>query len=159
MRSIRLRKHLTSQDFKGSVFLEMGSVDEAQALMDKTLVHEGATLVRRRIASVVRFACVWLTRSLLQKLEWKASYTERKAAERRDRPNSVPNGGPPPRPAVLSPSKPQEQQQQEGVRFAPGTVVAFSLGACVVAAVACFGCVALTRDGARRRGRRGGDQV
>lgn len=158
MRSIRLRKHLTSQDFKGSVFLEMGSVDEAQALMDKTLVHEGATLVRHRIASVVRFACVWLTRSLLQKLEWKASYTERKAAERRDRPNSVLNGGPPPRPAVLSSSKPQEQQQ-EGVRFAPGTVVAFSLGACVVAAFASFGCVALTRDGARRRGRRRGDQV
>jgi hypothetical protein len=64
VRSIRLRKHLTSQDFKGSVFLEMRSVEEAQALMDKTLVHEGATLVRRRIASVMRFACVWLTRSV-----------------------------------------------------------------------------------------------
>ena len=71
---------------------------------------------------------------MLQKLEWKASYTERKAAERRERPNSVPNGGPSPRPAVVSPSKPQEQQQ-EGVRFAPGTVVAFSLGAlCATAA-------------------------
>ena len=46
VRSIRMRKHLASQDFKGSVFLEMGSVEEAQALMDKTLVHEGATLVR-----------------------------------------------------------------------------------------------------------------
>ena len=62
-----------------------------------------------------------------QKLEWKASYTARKAAERRERPNSVPNGGPPQRPAVASPAKLQEQQ--EGVRFAPGTVVAFSLGA------------------------------
>ena len=46
VRSVRLRKHLSSQDFKGSIFLEMGSVEEAQALMDKTLVHEGATLVR-----------------------------------------------------------------------------------------------------------------
>ena len=41
-----MRKHLTSQDFKGSIFLEMGTVEEAQALMDQTLVHEGATLVR-----------------------------------------------------------------------------------------------------------------
>ena len=53
VRSIRMRKHLTSQDFKGSIFLEMGSVEEAQALMDQTLVHEGATLVRASSAALV----------------------------------------------------------------------------------------------------------
>jgi hypothetical protein len=47
-----MRKHLTSQDFKGSIFLEMGSVVEAQALMGQTLVHEGATLVRARSAAL-----------------------------------------------------------------------------------------------------------
>jgi lupus La protein len=52
VRSIRMRKHLTSQDFKGSIFLEMGTVEEAQALMDQTLVHEGATLVRAREATL-----------------------------------------------------------------------------------------------------------
>jgi len=58
VRSIRLRKHLTSQDFKGSAFLEMGSVEEAQALMDKELVHEGATLVRPRRCARVQAPCV-----------------------------------------------------------------------------------------------------
>ena len=53
MRSIRLRKHLTSQDFKGSIFLEVGSPEEATVLMAKELVHAGATLVRW-------CACVWL---------------------------------------------------------------------------------------------------
>ncbi len=42
-----MRKHLNSQDFKGSAFVEMDSVAEAEALLAKELVHEGATLVRR----------------------------------------------------------------------------------------------------------------
>ena len=52
-----MRKHLTSQDFKGSIFLEMGTVEEAQALMDQTLVHEGATLVRARAATPALAMC------------------------------------------------------------------------------------------------------
>jgi hypothetical protein len=43
-----MRKHLTSGDFKGSVFLELDSVEEAEALMAKELVHEGAKLVCTR---------------------------------------------------------------------------------------------------------------
>ena len=58
VRSIRMRKHLTSQDFKGSVFLELGSPEEAAALMAKELVHEGAKLVRsRRVLAFLR-VCV-----------------------------------------------------------------------------------------------------
>jgi len=64
---------------------------------------------------------------LLQKLEWKASYTARKATERHERPNAAPTGAAAPRPAVVSPGKLQEAP--EGIRFTPGTVVAFSLGA------------------------------
>jgi hypothetical protein len=45
-----MRKHLTSQDFKGSVFLELDSAEEAAALMAKELVHDGAKLVRARAA-------------------------------------------------------------------------------------------------------------
>jgi len=62
------------------------------------------------------------------------SYTERKAVERRDRPLSVPNGGAPQRPAMVSPAKPQQEAAApEGPRFAPGSVVGFSLG------TPCFG--------------------
>ena len=69
---------------------------------------------------------------LRQKLEWKASYTARKATERHERPNAVvPSAAAAPRPAVVSPGKPQE----EGIRFTPGTVIAFSLGACSLAFV------------------------
>ena len=59
VRSIRMRKHLGSGDFKGSVFLELDSVEEARALMAKELVHEGAKLVRGMRAAALlalRFA-------------------------------------------------------------------------------------------------------
>ena len=58
VRSIRMRKHLTSQDFKGSVFLELGSPEEAAALMAKELVHEGAKLVRAHSVCSLFFVCV-----------------------------------------------------------------------------------------------------
>ncbi len=48
VRSIRMRKHLTSGDFKGSIFLELDSPEQVQALMDKQLVHAGATLVSKQ---------------------------------------------------------------------------------------------------------------
>ena len=46
MRSVRLRKHASSLDFKGSSFVEMDTVADAEALLAMSLVHEGATLVR-----------------------------------------------------------------------------------------------------------------
>ena len=47
--SVRLRRHITSLDFNGTAFIEMGSVQQAEALMCKgNVVHEGATLVRAR---------------------------------------------------------------------------------------------------------------
>jgi hypothetical protein len=52
-----MRKHITSGDFKGSVFLELDSPAEAETLMAKDLVHDGAKLVRPRA-----YAC--LTRAV-----------------------------------------------------------------------------------------------
>jgi lupus La protein len=60
VKSIRLRRHLASKDFRGSIFIEFSSKEEAAKVLEKELVHQGAPI----------------------KLEWKAEYLERKEAEK-----------------------------------------------------------------------------
>jgi len=45
VKSIRLRRHMASKDFRGSIFVEFGTVEEAKAISERTdLVFDGATL-------------------------------------------------------------------------------------------------------------------
>ncbi len=122
-----MRKHITSGDFKGSVFLELDSPAEAEALMAKELVHDGAKLVRMCFARALREA-VWAERVVgaAQVCEWRANYTARKVQERRERPNALPYTGAPRAAAVAAASPPPADNLP---RFKPGTVLAFALGA------------------------------
>eukprot|EP00891_Asterochloris_glomerata_P007077 jgi/Astpho2/7077/Aster-01913 len=42
--SVRLRRHLTSKDFKGSIFVEFASPELAEEVVKKELIYDGATL-------------------------------------------------------------------------------------------------------------------
>ena len=44
VRSVRLRRHVTSKDFKGSVFVELADAAACEKLLGATLEHDGATL-------------------------------------------------------------------------------------------------------------------
>ncbi|KAF6258007.1 La domain-containing protein [Scenedesmus sp. NREL 46B-D3] len=48
LNGVRVRRHPTSRDFKGSVFVEASSVDEAQRLLGLSLEFEGAPLRMER---------------------------------------------------------------------------------------------------------------
>lgn len=63
---VRMRRHLKSKDFKGSVFVEFSSLAEAERVKKLTLEHEGAKL----------------------ELEGKVDYMKRKEEERHAKPNS-----------------------------------------------------------------------
>ncbi|PRW45723.1 la 1 [Chlorella sorokiniana] len=71
VRCVRMRRHLASKDFKGSVFVELASVEEADKVRALSLVFEGAPL----------------------KMEPKLDYIKRKEEERKSRPNAAPAGG------------------------------------------------------------------
>ncbi|GAB4816086.1 hypothetical protein N2152v2_003132 [Parachlorella kessleri] len=63
---VRMRRHLTSKDFKGSVFVEFASKEEADKVAAMSLEFEGAPIL----------------------LEPKLAYMQRKADERHAKPNS-----------------------------------------------------------------------
>lgn len=63
---VRMRRHLKSKDFKGSVFVEFSSLAEAERVKGLTLEHDGAKL----------------------ELEGKVEYMKRKEEERHAKPNS-----------------------------------------------------------------------
>jgi len=63
---VRMRRHLKSKDFKGSVFVEFSSLAEAERVKGLTLKHDGAKL----------------------ELEGKVEYMKRKEEERHAKPNS-----------------------------------------------------------------------
>ncbi len=63
---VRMRRHLRSKDFKGSVFVEFSSLPEAERVKGLTLEHCGAKL----------------------ELEGKVEYMKRKEEERHNKPNS-----------------------------------------------------------------------
>lgn len=60
VKSVRLRRHLASKDFRGSIFIEFSSKDEAAKVVEKEVVHQGALI----------------------KMEWKTAYLERKEVEK-----------------------------------------------------------------------------
>ncbi|KAL4447785.1 hypothetical protein ABPG75_005004 [Micractinium tetrahymenae] len=68
---VRMRRHLQSKDFKGSVFVEFSSVEEAEKVRGKELVYEGAPLA----------------------MEPKLDYIKRKQEEREARAAAAPAGG------------------------------------------------------------------
>ncbi|KAI7838439.1 hypothetical protein COHA_007702 [Chlorella ohadii] len=78
VRCVRMRRHLTSKDFKGSVFVELASEAEAEKVRGLSLVYEGAPL----------------------SMEPKLAYIQRKEAERKSRPGAAPAGGVPAAPAA-----------------------------------------------------------
>ncbi|KDD72045.1 hypothetical protein H632_c3956p0, partial [Helicosporidium sp. ATCC 50920] len=62
--AVRMRRHMSSKDFKGAIFVEAASVEEAQKLVGMSLTFAGAPL----------------------KMEAKAKYMARKEEERKNRP-------------------------------------------------------------------------
>lgn len=69
--SVRMRRHMTSKDFKGSIFVEFENEETAERVLGNNLEHAGAPL----------------------KLEAKNPYMQRKIDERGLAPNSIQNGG------------------------------------------------------------------
>ncbi|DBA95894.1 TPA: hypothetical protein ACH3X1_001428 [Trebouxia sp. C0004] len=69
--SVRMRRHMTSKDFKGSIFVEYENQETAEKVLGKSIEHAGAPL----------------------KLEAKNAYMQRKINERGLAPNSIQNGG------------------------------------------------------------------
>eukprot|EP00232_Nephroselmis_pyriformis_P003315 CAMPEP_0182912470 /NCGR_PEP_ID=MMETSP0034_2-20130328/37532_1 /TAXON_ID=156128 /ORGANISM="Nephroselmis pyriformis, Strain CCMP717" /LENGTH=282 /DNA_ID=CAMNT_0025049145 /DNA_START=26 /DNA_END=870 /DNA_ORIENTATION=+ len=62
--SVRMRRHTTSKDFKGSVFVEFETPEDAKAVTEMALENEGASLL----------------------LELKPDYLQRKIRERKEKP-------------------------------------------------------------------------
>ncbi|KAL0025099.1 hypothetical protein WJX79_009639 [Trebouxia sp. C0005] len=69
--SVRMRRHMTSKDFKGSIFVEFENEETAERVLGNSIEHAGAPL----------------------KLEAKNLYMQRKIDERGLAPNSIQNGG------------------------------------------------------------------
>ncbi|PSC69422.1 la 1 [Micractinium conductrix] len=67
VRCVRMRRHVTSKDFKGSVFVELDSAEEAQRVLGLELMYEGAPLT----------------------LEPKLAYIARKEEVRKSRPGAA----------------------------------------------------------------------
>ena len=76
MLSVRLRRHITSKDFKGSIFVEFASEETAKKViqMSNKLVYEGAELT-----------LMFKKEYLEKKKEEKALKAEQKAKEEADR--------------------------------------------------------------------------
>ncbi len=92
----------------------------------------------------------------MQKLEWRADYSARKMAERRERPNALPQTA---MQRITSLANPLPKAvAPEAPRFQPGTVLAFALGAHACRAV-CGTVSMLTPRIMHRRGRCCGRQV
>jgi len=93
---VRMRRHVSSKDFKGSVFVELSSKAEADRIKGLALEFEGAPLV----------------------LEPKVDYVKRKEEERHARPNSPHNNIANPGPA--GPKRAREEEDDQEVAAATG---------------------------------------
>ncbi len=111
--AVRMRRHGTSKDFKGSVFVEFGSLEEAERVKALDLEHAGAKL----------------------HLEAKLDYMKRKEDERHARPNSPHNIAAPaaavaaaPKPTRASTGAAKRPREEDGAEDAGGDAEAAAAG-------------------------------
>lgn len=99
---VRMRRHAASKDFRGSVFIEFGSIEEAERVKTLSLEFEGAPL----------------------RLEWKREYMKKKEEERHARPNSLSN--------TINSVKQAEAEQPQSEAEAPDVEVPTYEEGCIV---------------------------
>lgn len=52
--AVRLRRHITSRDFKGSVFVELASVEQSDRVVGMALTFQGAPLRLQKKVTVTK---------------------------------------------------------------------------------------------------------
>ena len=120
VRSVRLRRHITSKDFKGSVFVELADAAACEKLVGAALEHDGAELV------------VMMKKDYLEKK--KKDRTEKAAANAAAK--EAAEAAAAEAKATANEEAPTEKTAEEEEKpadaapaFAPGLLLKFSLGA------------------------------
>ena len=120
VRSVRLRRHVTSKDFKGSVFVELADAAACEKLVGAALEHDGAELV------------VMMKKDYLEKK--KKDRTEKAAANAAAK--EAAEAAAAEAKATANEEAPTEKTAEEEEKpadaapaFAPGLLLKFSLGA------------------------------
>ena len=120
VRSVRLRRHITSKDFKGSVFVELADAAACEKLVGAALEHDGAELV------------VMMKKDYLEKK--KKDRTEKAAANAAAKEAAEATAAE--AKATANEEAPTEKTAEEEEKpadaapaFAPGLLLKFSLGA------------------------------